>query len=262
MSKKFKILGYQTNIEWYDVRIKFKQLLRKITYSVLFQWLISSIFYLYIKLVLLTSKKHFVNHEVLLENARKKEPLILSFWHNRLMLIPQITKQTKKLDANYKLMALVSRHGDGQFVGKLARQFGLILVVGSTQRKRKSSRGIEFSSLKHLINGLKKGHSLGITPDGPRGPNQKINGAIINIAKISGAKILPLSCSTSRFKKLRSWDKFTIPLPFSKICFYFDNKLITVEETADKTEIKKLSDQLKRRMDFTQEKSEKFVNHK
>lgn len=228
MSKKWKIFGYQTKIEWYDIKTKFKQLIRKIAYTKIFQEIICSILKSYMWLVYLTSKKKFVNYEILVKCVEEKKPVIVAFWHNRLMMIPFITRKAKKINPQYNMMTLASNHGDGRFVGRVMEKFGLISILGSTKDGRKSSRGITVSALRKIVKGLKKGDALGITPDGPRGPNQKINGEIINIAKISGAKILACSYSASKMKEINSWDKFKIPLPFSKICFYFDTEFIDV----------------------------------
>ena len=67
---------------------------------------------------------------------------------------------------------------DGKFVGMVMEKFGLVSILGSTKDGRKSSRGIDYSSMRKIINGLRDGCSLGITPDGPRGPNKKINGEL------------------------------------------------------------------------------------
>lgn len=258
--KKWRIFGFQTNIEWYDIKTKFKQLIRKITYSYLVQGAICFLVLFYIRLVYFSSKKIFINHEKLSEAAKIKTPLIIVFWHNRLMMIPFVTKKPKKLHPTYNFMTLASKHGDGQFVGKVMEKFGLISIYGSSKEGRKSSRGIDFGNMKKILDGLKKGLSLGITPDGPRGPNQKINGEVINIARISGAKILPMSYSCSRFKKLKTWDRFIIPLPFSRICFYFDENEIVVPKSSSMQEMKKIKTLVEGRMNLVQKKSQEAVN--
>ena len=259
MTKKWKIFGYQTNLEWYDIRTKVKQLLRKMTYSWFFQELICFIILYYMKLVFYSCKKTFLNEEVLLKAIKDKTPILISFWHNRLMMIPFITTKPKKLYSDYNFMTLSSRHGDGRFVGKVMEKIGLISIYGSSKDGRKASRGIDISSLKQIIKGLKNGLSLGITPDGPRGPNQKINGDIINIARISKAKILPTSYSCSRNIRLKSWDKFYIPLPFSNLCFYFDNSLIEAPNKIDEKYEEELKTLIENRMNFVQEESQRKV---
>lgn len=247
-SKKWRIFGYQTDIEWYDVKTKIKQLTRKVFYSFLVQESMAWLIKIYIEFVFVTSQIKFINFEVAIDSIKNRSPLIFAFWHNRLMMIPIIAKLYKKNYPNHNFMTLASKHGDGRIVGKVMEKFGLISVLGSTKVNKKSSRGIDYSSLRQIIDGLKRGYALGVTPDGPRGPNQQINGEIINIARISQAKIIAISYSCSRFYVFKSWDQFKLPLPFSNICFYFDQDLILVERDIDQEKIfeleKKLLDKL------------------
>lgn len=260
MTRKWKIFGIQTDVEWYDVKTKFKQLLRKITYSWLFQELICLIVMTYMRLVYYSCKKVFINQDVLDKAVEEEIPFIISFWHNRLMMTCLSVKRSKNFNKKHKMMVLASKHGDGKFVGTIMGKMGMQPVWGSSNDGRKSSRGIGIGSFKKIIKNLKKGGSLSLTPDGPRGPNQKINGEIVNIARISGAKILPISYSTSRFKKLRTWDKFYIPLPFSKLCFHFDEALIDVSADVSKLEIEQIKQKVEERMTLIQEKSQEIAS--
>ena len=262
MSKKWKIFGYQTNIEWYDVKTKFKQLLRKITYSWLFQELLCLIFLSYMRLVFYSSKRIFINQNSVLDAAKNKTPLLIVFWHNRLLIAPFVTVAPKKLYPDCNFMTLASRHGDGRFVGRIMEKFGLISILGSSRDGRKASRGIDIGSFKRIFEGLKKGYCLNITPDGPRGPNQKINGEIVNIARISQAGILAASCSSSRFKQLNTWDQFKIPLPFSTLCFYLDEKPFYIDKNASKEEMEAIKITIEERMNFLQEESLKIARSK
>jgi lysophospholipid acyltransferase (LPLAT)-like uncharacterized protein len=263
VSKKWKIFGVQTNIEWYDVKVKFKQFLRKLTYTWAFQELICWIFVAYMQLVYFSSKRIFVNHKILMQFAKDKSPLIVVSWHNRLMMMHFLTKKPLQKYKDYGFMALASRHGDGQFVGKTMEKFGLISIAGSSNDgRKKASRGIDIASFRKIFHGLKKGQHLGLTPDGPRGPNQKLGGELLNIARISGAKILVSSYSSSRFKRLKTWDKFTIPLPFSRICFYLDDKVFAVEKDLSDEGAERLKQEIEDRMNWVQEKSQEIANSK
>ncbi len=113
--------------------------------------------------------------------------------------------------------------------------------------------------MREIIRGLKNGKALGITPDGPRGPNQKINSEIINIAKISGAQILPISFSYSKYKQFNSWDKFKLALPFGKLCFYFGDLITIKKDLSNKEEID-LKLELESLMNDTQNKSDKIIS--
>jgi hypothetical protein len=259
MTKKWKIFGYKTDIEWYDIKTKFKQLLRKLTYSWLVQELICLVVLSYMRFVFHSSKKIFINREVAHDAVQNRTPLIISFWHNRLMMVCFAVQEPKKFYDDYKMMTLASKHGDGKFVGKVMEKMGLVSILGSSKDGRKASRGIDVGTFKKILSGLKQGNSLGITPDGPRGPNQKVNGEIVGIARVSQSKILPMSYSASRFKRLRTWDKFYLPLPFSTLCFYFDDKLITVAKDASAEEMKEIEKLVEERMNFVQEQSQKFA---
>lgn len=254
MNKKWKIFGYQTKIGWFDVKTKFKHILRSITYSWLLQELISIFFVSYMKFVYVTSKKKFINEDKFIAAIKDPAPLIITFWHNRLLMAPFIVRKRKKLYPDHKVMSLASEHGDGRFVGKIMEKFGMISILGSTNNSRKPSRGISTSSLRTIIKNLKKGYSFGITPDGPRGPNQKINGEVVAIAKIAKANIIAASYSSSKMKILNSWDKFKVPLPFATLCFYFDETLIKPGNDQEKT-----NKELEERMNFAQEQSIKYL---
>ena len=259
MTTKWKILGIQTNIEWYDVKTKIKLLLRKITYSSAFQELICWIFIGYMKLVFHTSKKIYVNEESLCKASRSKMPLISAVWHNRLMMTPFFVTKSQELYADCGIISLASRHGDGQFISKIMQKFGAVPILGSTRDGRKASRGIDVGSFRDIFRGLKKGNVLAITPDGPRGPSQKINGEVINIARIAQAGILPISYSSSRFRKLKTWDQFMVPLPFSTLCFYCDEEPMYIVKDANEEEVEKFRIKVEERMNFVQEKSQEMV---
>ncbi len=243
----------QKKIGWFDIKTKFKSTLRSIVYNKFVTDLICSIIKSYMYFVYLTCKKEFVNLHKLLEAAQNKKALLVVFWHNRLMMIPFLTIKPRNLNPQYRFMTLASRHGDGRIVGRVMEKFGLISILGSTKSPKHSAskhpeRGIPVSSLKQIFRGLKDGYSLGLTPDGPRGPNQKINGDILEIARVSGAAILSASYSCSRFKTLKTWDQFKIPLPFSKLCFYLDDKELSIDKNVDDKTMSQIKSDLELRI--------------
>lgn len=255
MIKKWKIFGRQ--IEWYDIKTKTKKILRSLVYSRLIQIIICRIIVSYMWLVYISCQRKFLNSEQYIEAVKQQKPLIVSFWHNRLMMVPFVARFAHKENSQYKFMTLASHHGDGKFVGRVMTAFGFQNIYGSSQHGRKKSRGIDLHSLREIIRGLKNGKALGITPDGPRGPNQKINSEIIHMAKISGAAIIPVSYSCSRFVQFNSWDKFKMPLPFAKLNFYCGD-LMFVSKDLDEAGEELLKIDLERKMNLAQEKSEEW----
>lgn len=257
--KKWRIFGYQTNVNWFYVKTKFKYLLRRFLYSFVMQEILCSFLVFYLKLVYHTSKKEFVNFDVIHNEMKQGRALIFSFWHNRL-LMNLFTVIIPKKFYKKEVMSLSSKHGDGKFVGRSMEKIGMISISGSSQNNRKSSRGIDIASFKQMIYNLKKGYSLGMTPDGPRGPAQKVHGKIVDIARISGVDIIPVSYSIKRHKKLNTWDKLMIPLPFSKLVFVCDEKIIKIGQHLTEEEIQKLNKLVEERMNLVQDKADLMVN--
>lgn len=248
-------------MEWWEFKSFSKLLLRKLAYSFFVQKIITFTIYLYLLIVYKTSSKKFFGFEKIYGVIENKESIIFAFWHNRLIMMPFIAQKVKKKTIDYEFMTLASRHGDGRFVGSLMEKFGLISILGSTKYGRKSSRGIDYGNMRKIIEGLKKGYSLGITPDGPRGPNQQVNGELINIARLAKAKIVAVSYSSSNFKIIqKSWDKFKIPLPFSKLCFVVDELYFEAKRNLDEEDVAQQKIIITERLNLVQKKADEFLN--
>ncbi len=108
------------------------------------------------------------------------------------------------------LIALISGHRDGRLVSKCAWHYNIGTVMGSTGRS-----GIV--AVRQLIRWARQGHSLVITPDGPRGPRLRVKEGIIDIARLSKLPILPVAIGVSKGRELKSWDRFVVPSLFSRI---------------------------------------------
>ena len=141
------------------------------------------------------------------------EPFIFVFWHNRLLLIPIIWNRFLHAAGRPRGMALTSTSTDGELVAMFLDRFGVGAVRGSATR-----RGA--ASLRELAGWLKRGHDIGLTPDGSRGPCYEIKPGLILLAQLSGRSILPLSFEFTRAWRLKSWDGFFIPKPFSTVRFF------------------------------------------
>lgn len=259
---KIPLSNLKFRIELWEVKASFRLLLRKLAYSFFAQKVITFLIYSYLLFVYKTSTKKFIGFEEISKIKNDKKSIIFAFWHNRLIMMPLFARKVKKHFKYHNLMTLASKHGDGKFVGMVMEKFGLISILGSTKDGRKASRGIDYSNMRKIIEGLKKGYSLGITPDGPRGPNQQINGELINIARLTKARIIAVSYSSSNFKIIKkSWDKFKIPLPFSRLCFVVDEIYFEVEKNfEDDKDFLKQKKAITERLNFVQKKADEFLN--
>lgn len=136
-----------------------------------------------------------------------RAPLIYAMWHGRLLLLPY-------LYGHRAAHVLTSRSRDGELVARWIRRYGLDPVRGS------SSRG-GGEALRELTRALRWGREVVVVPDGPRGPREVLKPGVIALARLSGAPIVPLAVGASREWRLRSWDAFRIPRPFSRCVVRF-----------------------------------------
>ena len=136
-------------------------------------------------------------------------PAIYCTWHNRLVLCLIGYEYTTTLKPAKGLAALVSASKDGAFLSGILECFSVEPVRGSSSR-----RGPQ--ALLELTTWAEKGYDLAITPDGPRGPRYVVQEGIMYLAQVTGLPIVPFAYNAKWKLQLKSWDRFQIPLPFSR----------------------------------------------
>ncbi|HVS52824.1 MAG TPA: lysophospholipid acyltransferase family protein [Opitutaceae bacterium] len=143
-----------------------------------------------------------------LQNYTKRdEPVVFVVWHNRLFLTPEIFRRYR---GGRPLVAIISASGDG---GWLAAFFSL---VGMRAARGSSSRlGREAATA--LIEAQRAGFDVGITPDGPRGPCYDFKPGAAIVPRRTGAPLLLVGGEFESAWRLRSWDGFYLPQPFSRV---------------------------------------------
>ncbi|MFT6105902.1 MAG: lysophospholipid acyltransferase (LPLAT)-like uncharacterized protein [Rickettsiales bacterium] len=245
---------------WFDIKTKFKKIIRSIFYTKIGQDFVCFAVAGYVKAVYYSSKVKIVHNESVVQRFKDGKSVIISSWHNQIMMTPFVAIHAKKVNSKKKLAALASKHGDGKFVGKVMGKFGIINIAGSTKDGRKSSRGIDMHGLKEIFRALKNQLGIAITPDGPRGPAQKINGEVIKIARLSGSPIVPIGVACSGVIELRTWDKFKIPLPFSVVTYYYGEEFFIDKDVKD-DEIPALNLLLEAKMNFAVEQANKKIKN-
>jgi hypothetical protein len=128
--------------------------------------------------------------ETLSALSNQGKNIIFAFWHGRQLMLPIAYRDLRQ---GKKLAVLISLHRDGEYISRTIKRFGVDSVRGSTYKG--ALRG-----LKQLIRVLKSGADVGITPDGPRGPKYKAQSGAVQLAKLSGAPILPVAFGASKKK--------------------------------------------------------------
>lgn len=136
-------------------------------------------------------------------------PLIITFWHNRILAITK-AYQKRYPSGRLGVSVLTSPSKDGEILAQIMARFRMGSIRGSSSRR--GSR-----ALMECTRLLKSGADLAVTPDGPKGPRYHLGPGLILLAQTTGARILPVRAEFSRFYEIRSWDGFRIPFPFSRI---------------------------------------------
>jgi lysophospholipid acyltransferase (LPLAT)-like uncharacterized protein len=130
-------------------------------------------------------------------------PIIACFWHGRMLMMIYAWRWTERRQM------LISRHRDGQLIAGIIARFGVSTVLGS------SSRG-GMPAVRRVLAILKAGESIGITPDGPRGPRMRAQMGAVRLAQLSGAPLFPVTFGVRPRRMLSSWDRFIVVLPFAR----------------------------------------------
>lgn len=173
------------------------------------QRLLASFIYLSIRTVAATLRAKWEDRSGLMDTERP-EPAILCIWHNRLALSLMIhLDYMRPRSPGRRLAAVVSASKDGAIVARILEHFGVQPVRGSSSR-----RGPQ--ALLELTTWAERGLNIAFTPDGPRGPCYVVQEGAIALAQVTGLPVIPVSYYLGWKIRLKSWDRFQIPLPFSR----------------------------------------------
>jgi lysophospholipid acyltransferase (LPLAT)-like uncharacterized protein len=148
-----------------------------------------------------------------LEEARRLSPqVIFSFWHGRLLVLSFSHR-------NRKIQVLASEHQDGDLMGRTIQRLGFGHLKGSTSRG--GARAV-----RELAAILKDGLDVGLTVDGPRGPRGVVQQGAVELSRMTGSAVIPIS-NTARPRYLfRSWDRFQLPAPFARVIISYGEPML------------------------------------
>lgn len=127
---------------------------------------------------------------------------IIAFWHNRIFLGTFLFR-------NRGIVVMTSRSFDGEYIARFIQRFGYGAARGS------STRG-GTGALIEMIRLVRAGHGAGFAVDGPKGPRYVAKTGALLLAKKTGQSVLPFTVNVRRKIELGSWDRFQIPLPFTR----------------------------------------------
>lgn len=143
-------------------------------------------------------------------------PVIYALWHNRIFTVPSAWR--RRCRGKRRAVVLTSASHDGAMLARAVGVFGLGSVRGSSSR-----RGV--AALVALRKVLREGRDVCLTPDGPRGPRYVLQPGLLKLAETSGAPVVPIHVEFVSAWHLKSWDRFHLPKPFSRVRVIFDHAL-------------------------------------
>ena len=144
--------------------------------------------------------------------VRADQRIILSFYHRRLVMMPQAYPFRGRVRGGEPrgVAILSSDSKDGERSAATWAWFGIHAVRGTA-----GDRGA--AALVRMIRAVKEGWDLGITVDGPRGPRQQVKGGVLAVSRKTGAWIVPVCVAYERAWTLGTWDAMLVPKPFSRV---------------------------------------------
>jgi lysophospholipid acyltransferase (LPLAT)-like uncharacterized protein len=141
----------------------------------------------------------------------ERKPIVFALWHGQ--MLPLLYHHRGE-----GVSVLISEHGDGEIIARIAMRLGFRTVRGST------SRGAA-RALLGLVRELDEGHDLAITPDGPRGPAKTFALGALIVAQRGNAPLIPAVAVASSGWRLGSWDRFLIPKPFARVTIAYGSAI-------------------------------------
>lgn len=168
-----------------------------------------------------TLRIRFEDRGGLSDPGKLEGPAISVVWHNRIFALAPVWR--KFVGKHRRVSVLTSASHDGAAVAKAMGILGFEAVRGSSSRRA-------VAGLIGLRRVIKAGGDVAITPDGPRGPRYEVQAGVVKLAQSTGVAVIPLHARFASAWRLRTWDGFVIPKPFSKVEVVFGEALVVPRE--------------------------------
>jgi lysophospholipid acyltransferase (LPLAT)-like uncharacterized protein len=129
-------------------------------------------------------------------------PILFALWHGRMFLSIQAHRHEG-------IVTMASKSKDGEIIARWLERNGYAVARGSTSRAGGSA-------LRAMVREVRGGRHAALTVDGPRGPARVVQPGVVQLARLTGGWILPITSSSARPRFLRSWDRYLVPALFSR----------------------------------------------
>jgi lysophospholipid acyltransferase (LPLAT)-like uncharacterized protein len=197
-----------------------------------------------LQLLKLTVRIQFINADRLLAAWAHGEQTVMTFWHNRVVMMPIAYRGKQACIMN-------SQSRDGEIASRALARWGIRSVRGSATRGGAGG-------FMQLVNAYRRGDDLAVVPDGPRGPRYVVKKGVVQLGRATGGLIFPASYAATHQVQLRSWDRLIIPLPFARIVYVVGEPLRVPREVSE-AEAEALRVELQQRLMAATERAESLV---
>lgn len=169
-----------------------------------------------VNVLLTTVKVNIENGENVRRLVDGNQNFVFAFWHGSMVIGWYLNRKNN-------CSALVSRSRDGDVLAHVLKKWGYEVVRGSSH-----VGGNE--ALEMLLQLIRRNYSLAITPDGPTGPIHKMKAGAVVTAKKGNVPIVLAGIGCNRKIVFKSWDKFELPLPFSRVTAIYSDPIYFGED--------------------------------
>lgn len=191
---------------------------KRILRSPAFAWLAAQLIRVYSWTFRLTFENEQEWHDYLEQGGR----VILCSWHQQFFSFIRPFRRYRA----YRPGLMISRSADGNIIAGIAKQMGWKSIRGS------SSRG-GLQAMHEMIQHINEHRLGGHVVDGPRGPIGVVKKGVVHMARETGAMLVPIYAEASNAWTFRSWDRFFIPKPFSRVCIRFGDLIPLTQDNDD-----------------------------
>jgi lysophospholipid acyltransferase (LPLAT)-like uncharacterized protein len=168
-----------------------------------------------------------LHFERYLELRARGVPILFSLWHGRMFLPIQAHR-------HQGIVTMASQSEDGEIIARWLEKNGYRVVRGSTSRG-----GGE--ALRQMVRQVRSGRHAALTVDGPKGPPRVVQPGVLQLARLTGAWILPITYSSARPRFFQSWDRYLLPKPFSRNVVAYGEPFPVPDQLGDEAALSKIA---------------------
>ncbi len=165
-----------------------------------------------------TLRISFVRRDAVDDVREKGKNFVVAFWHGSMFVGWFLHRPAN----GERVSALVSQSDDGEYLSIILERWKYSMIRGSSHIGGKEAMML-------MTESVRSGSTLAITPDGPRGPRHEMKMGAVRTAQLANVPLILCGIGMRKKRSLRSWDRFEVPLPFSRIAAVYDGPFVVPE---------------------------------